>query len=153
ENADRSNSHEAARRSRYELGMFNLHADRIDEARDIFESEARQSEEDTTSKWYRPLPLIGLGLINYQLGHWDTAESRLEDALRYGEEVSTRWESAYVRSHLSDMAVKRGDVTQALSQLELIEHRPDDTAHHSLDAVLWARATVATALNRSDEAL
>src|SRR5690606_18159877 len=60
---------------------------------------------------------------------------------------------AYVRSHLSDMAVKRGDVTQALAQLELIEHRPDDTAHHSLDAVLWARATVATALNRSDEAL
>lgn len=153
EHADRSDSHEASRRTRYELGMFNLHADHVDEARYIFESEAQRSENDTASKWYRPLPLIGLGLLDHQLGNWHSAKLRLEDALRYGEEVSTRWESAYVRSHLADMAVKEGDITQAIAHLEHIEHRPDDTPHHSLDAVLWARATVATALNRSTEAL
>lgn len=153
EHADRSGSHEASRRTRYELGMFNLHADHVDEARAIFESEAQRSENDTASKWYRPLPLIGLGLLDHQLGNWHSAKHRLEDALRYGEEVSTRWESAYVRSHLADMAVKEGDITQAIAHLEHIEHRPDDTPHHSLDAVLWARATVATALNRTTEAL
>lgn len=150
--ADRSGSHEAARRSRYELGMFNMHADLADEAQDVFEQEAEISQLHVTSKWYRPLPLIGLGLLEYQRGNWPMAEATLENSLQFGEEVSTRWEAAFVRAHLADMAVKRGNITQAIFQLESIEQNADDTPHHSFDAVLWARATVASSLGRHDEA-
>lgn len=149
--ADRGDSDEARRRSRYELGMFLIHADEPDRAAAVFERERERSDGNSAS-WHLPLPHVGLGLLAFHRGRWDEATARLSDALRFGEQVSTRWESWAARAHLAAMAIDRGRLDEARVHLDAIELEDANTPHHSLDAVLWARALMADALGQPREA-
>lgn len=149
--ADRSDSDEARRRSRYELGMFLVHADEQARATVVFERELERCD-GRTGVWHRPLPHVGLGLLHFHAGRWPEASAHLAEAIREGEQVSTRWESWAARAHLSVMAIERGELSESSRHLDQVEVDDANTPHHSLDAVLWARGLLAEALGRTEEA-
>ncbi len=148
--ANKTGSDEVRRRARYEYGMFLAHADEVESARRVFTEELERVDR-LTDAWYRPLPHVGLGLLDYQCGEWDRATSHLRDAIRFGEEVSTRWESWAARAHLAIIAIERGELGVAARHLDEIDEDSANSPHHCLDLVLWARGLLQEALGQFEE--
>jgi len=149
--ADMSDSDEARRRSRYELGMFLIHADLPSQAAQVLDHELERIDRLAVA-WHRPLPYVGLGLIAFYSGQWDLALSHLQNVVRFGELVSTRWEVTAVRAHMAVISIERGNLGHAVRFLDGAEVTNADTPHHGLDTVFWARALLAETLGQHAEA-
>jgi DNA-binding CsgD family transcriptional regulator len=138
---------ESRRRVLFELGMFHVHVDDLDEAARVFANGVVLSS-DRAGAW-EPMFTQGLGFVQYQSGAWDEAVRNLA----VPPDGRSTWESALFASTLADIYVHRGSLDKADEVLRPLESDFNESAPHYLaDLVLWARAKLLDATGDADAA-
>jgi DNA-binding CsgD family transcriptional regulator/tetratricopeptide (TPR) repeat protein len=150
--ADAAGSDPTGRRARYELGMFLLHGDQLEEAGRVFGAELERAASMGAS-WFAPLHHYGLAFRHLYAGEWEAAEQEFRRGLALVSTAETRWESASARAHLAVIAVGRGNLRGAEEMLPTVRREPSSIPHESRDAVLWAQGHLLEARGEQQAAL
>ena len=134
-----------------DLGIFSIHADRFDEADALHPSS--EAPSPGWAAWQLPRYHYVDGYRSFYAGDWETAVREFQTGLDLADELGIRWWSTPVRSTLSAMFIRRGQLHLAGSILLPTERNLQiSTPDGAADYVLATRALLAEAQGDADAA-